>query len=91
MRDAGPVGWVNCFSICASMYNAESPKQGSRRFNSIVKTKYIDNLGTTYIPHPKKSYTLLITYFVSKTQLIHVNVILFDLTKCIFSVQISFL
>ena len=26
-------------------YNAESPKQGSRRFNYIVKTKYIDNLG----------------------------------------------
>ena len=26
-------------------YNAESPKQGSRRFNYIVKTKYIDDLG----------------------------------------------
>ena len=27
------------------VYNAESLKQGSRRFNSIVKTKYIDDLG----------------------------------------------
>ena len=30
-------------------YNAESPKQGSRRFNSIVKTKYIDDLGIVYL------------------------------------------
>ena len=31
------------------VYNAESPKQDSRRFNSIVKTKYIDNLGIVYL------------------------------------------
>ena len=31
------------------VFNAESPKQGSRRFNSIVKTKYIDNLGIVYL------------------------------------------
>ena len=44
------VGWVNCFSICAlRKYNAESPKQGSRRFNSIVKTKYIADLGIVYL------------------------------------------
>ena len=30
-------------------YNAESPKQGSRRFNFIVKTKYIDDLGIVYL------------------------------------------
>ena len=30
-------------------YNAESPKQGSKRFNSIVKTKYIDDLGIVYL------------------------------------------
>ena len=30
-------------------YNAESPKQGSIRFNSIVKTKYIDVLGIVYL------------------------------------------
>ena len=30
-------------------YNAESPKQGSRRFNSIVKTKYIADLGIVYL------------------------------------------
>ncbi len=31
------------------VYNAESPKQDSRRFNSIVKTKYIDDLGIVYL------------------------------------------
>ena len=30
-------------------YNAESPKQGSRRFISIVKTKYIADLGLVYL------------------------------------------
>ena len=30
-------------------YNAEIPKQGSTRFNSIVKTKYIANLGIVYL------------------------------------------
>ena len=30
-------------------YNAESLKQGSRRFISIVKTKYIANLGIVYL------------------------------------------
>ena len=30
-------------------YNTESPKQGSRRFNSIVQTKYIANLGIVYL------------------------------------------
>ena len=30
-------------------YNAESPKQGCRRFNYIVKTKYIDNLDIVYL------------------------------------------
>ena len=30
-------------------YIAESPKQGSRRFNYIVKTKYIDDLGIVYL------------------------------------------
>ena len=48
MRDARQAGWVNCFSICAE-YNAESPKQGSRRFNVIVKTKYIAELGIVYL------------------------------------------
>ena len=31
------------------VYNAESPKQGSRRLNSIVETKYIDDLGIVYL------------------------------------------
>ena len=30
-------------------YNAESPKQGSRRFDSNVKTKYIADLGIVYL------------------------------------------
>ena len=30
-------------------YNAESPKQGSKRFNSIVKVKYIADLGIIYL------------------------------------------
>ena len=47
---AGGLG-QNCFSICAStvQYNAENQKQGSRRLNSIVKTKYIDDLGIVYL------------------------------------------
>ena len=50
MRDAGPAGWLNCFYICAlRIYNAESPKPDSRRFNYIVKTKYIDDLGIVYL------------------------------------------
>ena len=32
-------------------YNAESPKHGSRRFNSIVKTNYIDDLGIVYLSY----------------------------------------
>ena len=31
------------------LYNAESPKQGSRKFNSIMKTKYIAVLGIVYL------------------------------------------
>ena len=47
---ARPAGWVNCFSICAlCKYNAESPKQGSKRFNYIAKTKYIADLGIIYL------------------------------------------
>ena len=44
---ATPAGWVSCYSICAStvLYNAESPKQGSKRFNSQVKTKHFAHLG----------------------------------------------
>ena len=38
---------VSIYSMC--VYNAESPKQDSRRFNSIVKTKYIDDLGIVYL------------------------------------------
>ena len=30
-------------------YNAESPKQGSKRFNSNAKTKYIADLGIMYL------------------------------------------
>ena len=30
-------------------YNAKSPKQGRRRFNSIVKTIHIANLGIVYL------------------------------------------
>ena len=30
-------------------YNAESPKQGSRRINFIVKMKYIADLGIVYL------------------------------------------
>ena len=37
MRDVRPAGWVTYCSICAS-HNAESPKQGRKRFNSIAKT-----------------------------------------------------
>ena len=33
-------------------YNAKSPKQGSKRFNSIVKTKYIADLGIIYLCLP---------------------------------------
>ena len=36
-------------SVYMRKYNAESPKQGSRRFNYIVKTKYIDDLGIVYL------------------------------------------
>ena len=31
------------------VYNTKSPKQDSRRVNSIVKTKYIDDLGIVYL------------------------------------------
>ena len=31
------------------VYNADSQEQDSRRFNSIVKTKYIDDLGIVYL------------------------------------------
>ena len=31
------------------VYNVESPKQDSRTFNSIMKTKYIDDLGIVYL------------------------------------------
>ena len=37
-------------------YNAESPQQGSRRFNSIVKTKYIVDLGIVYLFLQQRTY-----------------------------------
>ena len=46
LRDARPVGWV---TESASEYNAESPKQGRKRFNSIVKTINIADLGIIYL------------------------------------------
>ena len=33
LRDARPAGWVHCFQYMLE-YNAESPKQDSKRFNS---------------------------------------------------------
>ena len=50
LRDAEPADWVICFSICTLYkYIDESPKQGSRRFNSIVKTTYMADLGIVYL------------------------------------------
>ena len=44
-----PAGLVNCCSMYMRAYNAESPKQDSKRFNSNAKTKYIANLGIIYL------------------------------------------
>ena len=50
LRDARPAGWVTYCSICAlRKYNAESTKQASKRFNSIVKTINIADLGIIYL------------------------------------------
>ena len=48
------------------VYNAESPKQDSRRFNSIVKTKYIDDLGIVYLWGQVYIYIISSTVRVSK-------------------------
>ena len=40
LRDTRPAGWVTYCSIHMLEYNAESPKQGRKGFNSIVKTIY---------------------------------------------------
>ena len=34
---------------CVDKYNAESPKQDSKRFNSITKRIYISDLGIIYL------------------------------------------
>ena len=47
LRDAMPAGWVTQFQ-CMREYNAESPKQGKKRFNSFVKTTNIAYLGIIY-------------------------------------------
>ena len=50
LRDARPAGWVTYHLLqYMSKYNAESPKQGSKRFNSIVKTINIADLGIIYL------------------------------------------
>ena len=42
--DAGPAGKIRCWQVY--IYNAESPKQSSKSFNSIMKTiQYFASLG----------------------------------------------
>ena len=49
LRDARPAGWVSCFSLCAS--TMPRAKQGSKRFNYIVRMINIADLGIIYLSH----------------------------------------
>ena len=50
LRDARLAGWVTYCSIWhMRKYNAESRKQGRKRFNSIVKTIDFDHLVIIYL------------------------------------------
>ena len=50
MRDARPAGWVTYWLLhYMREYNAESPKQGRKGFNSIVNTIYFSYLPITYL------------------------------------------
>ena len=48
LRDFRPAGWVTCMQYMRK-YNAEGPKQESKRFNSHVKTKHFAHLGIKFI------------------------------------------
>ena len=48
LRDAGPAGCMGQLFQYVRKYNAENPKQGSKRFNYIATTKYIVDLDIIY-------------------------------------------
>ena len=49
LRDARPAGWVTYYSTYMREYNAETPKQGRKRFNSIAKTIHFSYLPIIYL------------------------------------------
>ena len=59
------------------VYNDESPKQDSRRFNSIVKTNYIEDLGIAYLSNmhtnhlPHFFVTFLLQYLAIMLVFLH--------------------
>ena len=67
LRDARPAGQVTCCSTYMREYNAESPKQGSKRFNSQERRNtlpfWLYNLSTRYmIVKPMKKIRKLLSF-----------------------------
>ena len=49
LRDARPAGWVTYCSTYMREYNAETPKQGRKRFNSIANMIHFSYLPIIYL------------------------------------------
>ena len=59
LRDAGPAGWVNCFSICASTMPRAQNRAAEGSILCIVKTKYNWRSGYSLSMGCTKEYILV--------------------------------